>query len=180
MKKFHFIIIFLLYSLNTLGQNGEVMQFILPKGTEKLNNPQLKSLIHNGFNEKTALGFHDHIYKKDGLIIYYQNLSQFPTHPERRHSLESNQKMMVALLSGNSELKGDVSVVDNSRIITVNNIRFAIIEYHNKDDRYIRVTSDYDKNGGMINGFIEYKKPDESEARQYLQDILQNMHFRNN
>jgi len=153
------------------------MRFSLPKGTEKLNEQQLKNLSHKGFYEKTASEFHNHVYKKDGLLIYYLNSSQFPTHPERRRSLESNQKMIVALLSGNSELKGDVNVVDNSRITTINNIRFAIVEYHNKGDEYIRFTSDYDKNGGLINGFIEYKMSDEHEAKRYLQDLLQSMHF---
>ncbi len=180
MEKIYLIIICLLYSIRTLGQQSEVMQLTLPKGTEKLNEQQLKNLSNRGFNEKTASDFHNHVYKKDGLLIYYLNLSQFPTHPGRRHSLESNQKMMVALLSGESELKGDANVVDISKIITVNNIRFAIIEYHNKNDRYIRFTSDYDKNGGSINGFIEYKKPDEGEAGQYLQELLHSMSFKDN
>lgn len=172
----------MLFSLHTIGQQtrttDEVMQLTLPKGTAKLNEDQFKD-FRKKFNGTMLSQYHDHIFKKDNLLVYYLNLSQFPTHPERRHSLESNQKMMVALLSGKSELKGDVSVVDNSRIIVVNNIHFAIIEYHNKDDRYIRFTSDYDKNGGSINGFIEYRKPDEVEAKKYLNDLLQSMHFNN-
>ncbi|MDB5136075.1 MAG: hypothetical protein JWP37_2678, partial [Mucilaginibacter sp.] len=72
------------------------------------------------------------------------------------------------------------NIVDNSKIISINNIRFLIIGYHDKDINYIRFTSDYGKSGGYINGFIEYKKPDENAATKYLQNFLGNMHFRNN
>lgn len=175
MKKLPVIIVCLFYSLCTLEQLPEVMQMTFPKGTKKLDERQLISLSHRRFDEKTVPGFHNHVYEKDRLLIYYLNLSQFPTHPERRHSLEADQKMMVSLLS-----IGNGNGVDKSKIITVNNIRFAIIEYHDKDNLYIRFTSDYDKNGGLVNGFIEYKKPDDMEAKQYLQDLLQSMHFINN
>jgi len=184
MKKFHLIIICLFYSLRSLSQDGEVMKLALPKGTEKLDEQKLKNLSHWETNKNAASDFHDHIFKKNGILIYYLNSSSFPTHPERRHSLESNQKMMVALLSGHSELKSNISVIDDAKIITVNNIRFAIIEYHERDydqdTMYIRFTSDYDNNGGFINGFIEYKKTDDTEPKQYLHDLLQSMHFRSN
>ena len=157
----------------------EVMQLTLPKGTEKLDDQQLKNLSHIGIDEKTAPYFHNHIYKKDNLLIYYLYSSSFPAHPERRHSLESNQKMMVALLSGHSELKGKIYIVDTSKIITVNDIRFLIIGYHDDEKMCIRFTSDYGKNGEFINGFIEFKKPGEEEAKQYLRDLLQSMHFKN-
>ena len=114
MKKFHLIIVCLFYSLYTLSQEPEVMQLTLPKGTEKLDNQQLKGLIHNGFNAKTASDFKGHLYKKDRLLIYYLNLS---TSPKLKKSLKSNQIMMVSLLG---QVKGNV--VDNSKIISVNNI----------------------------------------------------------
>lgn len=171
MKKFHIIIICLFYARHVNGQQ-EVMKLTLPKGTEKLVEQQLKSLSHRGFNEKNVSDFHDHVYKKDGLLIYYLNLS---TSPKLKKSLESYQRMMVSLLG---QLKS--TVVDSSKIITVNNVRFLIIESHEKDNMTIQFTSDYDKNCGFINGFIEYKKPDEVEAGQYLKELLRSMHFKNN
>jgi hypothetical protein len=106
--------------------------------------------------------------------MYYKNLSAFPAHPEHRHSLESNQKMTVSLLG---ELKGNV--VDSSKIIIVNNIRFLIINYHENDNMCVRFTSDYDRNGGYINGFIEYKKSYEVAGTEYLRELLQSMHYKN-
>jgi hypothetical protein len=153
------------------------MKYKLPKGTEKLNKQQFKNLSHGGLDEEAISDFHDHIYKKDGLLIYYLNLS---TSPKLKKPLESYQKMMVALLSGKSELKGAVTIVDESKIITINNIRYSIIESHVGDNMTIQFTSDYDKSGGYINGFIEYKKPDEAKAKKYLQDFLGNTHFKDN
>lgn len=143
----------------------------MPKGIEKLNEQQLISLSHNRFDEKSTRGFHDHIYKKDGLLIYYLNSS---VSPKLKKSLENNRVMMVSLLG---QLSG--TVVDDSKIITVNNIRFLIIDYHDTNTRYIRFTSDYDKSFNFINGFIEYQKSDEEIAKQYLQDLLKSMHFTN-
>jgi hypothetical protein len=176
MKKLQLIILCLLYSIGAIGQqtmpvDHEVMQLKLPKATQKLNEQQLMGLSHNGFSEKTISYFHDHIYKKDGLLIYYLNSS---VSPKLKKSMENNQKMMVSLTNQESG-----SIVDNSKIITINNIRFSIIEYHNKDNWYLWFTSDYDKDLKFINGFIEYKKPDEAKAKQYLQDLLKDMHFKN-
>ncbi|HTK21554.1 MAG TPA: hypothetical protein VL442_18675 [Mucilaginibacter sp.] len=180
MKKSHLIIICLLYSLNALSQETEVMKFSLPKGTEKIGLQQFENLSHGGINDKAASDFNNHMYRKNGLLIYYINLSQFPTHPERRHSLESYQKMMVSLISGKSELKGTVNIIDDAKIIIVNNIRYSIIKSHYGDNMTIQFTSDYDRNGGYINGFVEYKRPDENAATKYLQDFLNNMHYQNN
>ncbi|MDB5135912.1 MAG: hypothetical protein JWP37_2515, partial [Mucilaginibacter sp.] len=125
------------YPVNTIAQVPEVMQFNLPKGTKKLNVQQFKNLSHSGFNNETISDFHDHIYKKDGLLIYYLNLSSYPTNPTYRKSLENNQKVMVSLLGQTKD-----NIVDNSKIISINNIRFLIIGYHDKDINYIRFTSD--------------------------------------
>lgn len=143
----------------------------MPKGIEKLNEQQLMKLSNGSFNEKNSPIFHDHIYKKDGLLIYYLNSS---VSPKLKKSLENYQKMMVSL---DSQIEG--RFIDDSKIITVNNIRFSIIEYHEKDNITIQFTSDYDNNFNFINGFIECKKTDEDMARQYLRDMLQSMHFTN-
>lgn len=82
--------------------------------------------------------------------------------------------MTVSILG---QIKG--TVVDSSNIIIVNNIRFSVIKYHDNDNMDIRFRSEHNKGGGLINGFIEYKKTDESEANQYLQDLLRSMHFKN-
>jgi hypothetical protein len=171
MKKLPVIIVCLFYCLCTFGQVPEVMQFTFPKGTEKLNERQFKDFSKH-FNKTLITNFHEHVYVKDGLLIHYLNLS---TSPKLKRSLEKNQKLMVSMTNGTPG-----SVVDSSKIITSNNIRFSIIEYHDTNDWYFWFTSDYDRYGNYINGFIEYKKPNEEEARQYLHDFLQSMHFKNN
>ena len=178
MKKVNIIIACLFYSLTAMCQHKqEIMQLSMPKGAIKLNEVQFKKLSHSGFDDDSSDSFHDHIYKKNNLLIYYLYLGV--SGPKFKRSLEYSQDMMVALLTGHSELKSTVSVVDTAKIIVVNNIRFAITQYHQNHTWYITFTSDYDKNLQFINGFIEYKQADEAEAQQYLHDFLGSMHFNN-
>ena len=171
MKKFNIVIASLFFSVTALCQHKqEVMQLSMPKGANKLNEVQLKKLSHSEFDDNMAANFHDHIYKKNNLLIYY--LFTGVSGPKFKRSLEYSQEIMVALLSGHSELKSTVYIVDTAKIIVVNNIRFAILKYHHNDISYIKFTSDYDKNLEFINGFIEYKREDEAEAQQYLHDFL--------
>jgi hypothetical protein len=173
MKKLQLILICLLYSAQAISQRSnpdKIMQLTLPKGTERLSKQQYNEFSKQ-FTKTFVGGYHTNLYKKDGLLIYYLNLS---VPAKMKKNLESDQRMIVSLLG---QLKG--TVVDTSKIISINNNQFLIINFHEKDDWYIRFTSDYDRNNKSINGFIEYKKPDEEEAKQYLQVLLKNMHFKN-
>jgi hypothetical protein len=175
-----FCLIFcLLYALASNAQNKtEVMRVILPKNSINVDHLQLKTLSHSGFSDNLIAAFKDHVYTKNNLLLYY--LYSDVSSPKFKRSLEYNQKMNVALLSGDSELKGDTYIVDEAKIITINNIRFSIIKYHGKGIYYLNFTSDYDPKLNFINGFIEYKQADEAEAQQYLSDFLGTIHFNNN
>jgi hypothetical protein len=175
MKTSNIIIICLLSSFQLMAQpthpSDEIMQFTYPKGTEKLDERSYKDFCKK-FDETLITKFDQHEYKKDALFFYYQNLS----HPSiLKKSLENRLKLMASLTA---QVPGNI--VDDSEIISVNNIRFFIIRYHEKNDWYLWFSSDYDKNLRFINGFIEYKKPDDAEATQYLHDLLQSMHFKDN
>jgi len=176
MKKLHLIIACILYSLNSIGQqigtNDEVMQLTLPKGTSKINKEEYNDFMNKRYDKSSGVDFHDHVFKKNRLLIYYSNSSV--SSPKFKRSLESSQRIMVGVFKQYSK----TIVVDTAKIIVVNNIRFSIIEYHENDVFHIRFTSDYDKNLRFIVGFIEYKKSDQVEAEEYLKELLQSMHFK--
>jgi hypothetical protein len=170
MKKIHLIIACVFYSLHALAQQEEIMQLTLPKGAEKLNEKQLMAVSHDNFNENSAADFHAHIYKKDGILIYYH---YFGVPKKMEKPLENTQMQMVYIIKHIPN-----TVVDKSKIIEVKGIRFLIIEYHENDNKYFKFISDFDQNSRQINGSIEYKEPDEDKARQYLQDLLQSLYFK--
>ena len=176
MKKLH-VIIYILYCFNAVSQqvprNSEVMQLTLPKGAIKLNNEEYRKFISKRYDKSNLADFRDHVYKKDGLLIYYLNSAISSSKFKR--SLESSQAIMVGVFKQYSK----TIIVDSAKIITVNNIRFSIIKYHENNIWYIRFTSDYSKNLRFVNGFIEYKKPDEQIAQKALHELLHSMHFRN-
>ena len=113
----------------------------------------------------------EHVYKRDNLLIYYWNCSN-PSN-FRKLSLEKKQKQMSSFNDVITNI-----IIDSSKIITVNNIRFFILESHLEENWSIQFISDYDKNDRYINGLIEFKKTDETKAVQYLQELLQNMHLK--
>jgi len=170
------MIICLLFCLDATSQQtaspDEVMQLTLPKGTEKLTKQQFNNDFSKRFSKTFVSDYHHYVYKKNGLLVYYLNIA---VPAKMKKSLESDKKMIISLFG---QLK--TTVVDTSKIITVNNIRFLIIKFHENDDWYIRFSSDYDKGNKSINGFIEYKKTDDAEVSQYLHDLLQSMHFKDN
>lgn len=177
MKKLHLIIICILYSLSVIGQQSddasEVVQLSLPKGTRKLSQQEYNDFMAKRYDKSGIVDFHNHVYQKNNLLIYYFN--SYVTAPKLKKSLESNERIMLGVF----KQYGKTTVVDTATIITVNNIRFGLIKYHKNDIWYIRSTSDYDNNLHYIRGFIEYKKSDQVEAEQYLRELLQSMHFRN-
>jgi len=153
--------------------DSEVMQLSLPKGARKLNQQEYNDFMAKRYDKSGIVDFHNHVYQKDNLLIYYFN--SYVTAPKLKKSLESNERIMVGVFKQYSK----TIVVDTAEIITVNNIRFGLIKYHENDIWHIRFTSDYDNNLHYIRGFIEYKKSDQAEAEQYLKELLKSMHFRN-
>lgn len=177
MKITLFVLMGVFCSFILIGQqivtDDELMQLSLPKGTHKLSQQEYSDFITKRFTKPIIEDFHNHVYQKDNLLIYYSNSSV--SSPKFKRSLESSQRIMVGVFKQYSK----TIVVDTAKIITVNNIRFGLIRYHENDIWHIRFTSDYDNNLHFFSGFIEYKKPDTAEAEEYLKELLQSMHFRN-
>jgi len=143
------------------------MQLTLPSSIKQLNSSGTKSFKF----------FDKHIYQKDNLIIRYRNSSyspDIPGYPSDVMSLEEREKELH-IYSKNR------TVFDSSKIITINNIRFLIVEYHNYVDdgiRHLSFLSDSDKKHRYIGGGIEFKKSDEEKAWAFLNEFLHSMHFK--
>jgi len=148
----------------------EVFTITLPKGTEKLTLQQFRDFSATKFSHTTEYLADDLYYKNNGLGISFRNMSESKI---GKTSLESQQKAMPAYLKMNNA----ITVID-SKIITVNGIKFLIIKYKEYTDNFIRVTSDYDKNNRLLLGHIQYIDSDSTKANQFLQDLLNSMHFK--
>jgi len=158
------------------------MQYSFPQKTENLDSVQLKDLKNRRSKNSVPLEqFGRHVYRKDSILIYYTYLSSPPIpygHPDLLESLEDNQRMLVGAFSSKELQSNNPYIVDTSTIVSYNNIRFSIIEYHHHNVYYLRFRSDYDKKLRYIAGNVEFKKPDEESAKLYLNEFLQSMHFK--
>lgn len=149
----------------------ELMHLSLPAGTKKMDETQLQTLKARKFDNQKIDFFKGHVYTMNKLLIYYTYLS---VAPRLRRSLENRKKLMVAV----SKQKAD-RVLDGSSIITSNNIRYMIINYHEADEYYTWFSSDYDKDGNFINGCIQYVNEDKRNADLYLKEFLPTISFVN-
>ena len=175
MKKYQLTFVCLFSCLYLAAQQQpaqkEVMHMTLPKGTQKIENGHFGDIKVRKFDNQKAEIFKDHIYKKDDLLIYYRF---FSTIKGLRKTLENQQKLMVSL----SKQKTD-RITDDAKIVTINNSRYSIIDYHEGTEYYKWFFSDYDKDGNFINGFIQYSKEDSASATKYLNDLLPTIGFNN-
>jgi hypothetical protein len=166
----------MLSCLNAVAQqahrDSEVMQLTLPKGTSKLSKEEYGRFMSKRYDKSNLSSFRDHVYKKDGLLIYYLNSAI--SSPKFKRSLESSQSIMLGVFKQYSK----TIVIDTAKIITVNKVRFSIIKYHENNIWYTKFTSDYDKTLRFVNGFIEYKKADADNAQKALDGLLRSMHFK--
>lgn len=148
------------------------MHMALPNGTLQISDARSPELKVRNFDDQKVAFFKDHIYKNDRLLLYYTYVT---VPPGLRKSLENRQEQLVSL----SKQKED-RTVDGSRIITCNNIRYLIINYHEGAERYVWFSSDYDKAGNYINGFVQYAQADKNKANRYLSSFLSTLGFNNN
>lgn len=174
MKKLTIILLVLFNVSFSYGQEkplDEVFTITLPKGTEKLTLQQFRDFGATKFSHTAEYFSDDLYYKNNGLGISFRNMSESKL---GKTSLESQLKATPAYLKMNNAIK----VID-SKIITVNSIKFLIIKYKEYTDNFIRITSDYDKNDRLLLGHIQYIDSDSTKADQFLQDLLNSMHFKN-
>ncbi|HVW96137.1 MAG TPA: hypothetical protein VHA56_09235 [Mucilaginibacter sp.] len=147
------------------------MTLKMPKGAEKIDASRVGDLKVRKLDKKKADFFRDHIYLKDDLLNYYTYRTDIPL---LRKGLENRQRQMVSLLRQNPSF-----TVTGSDIVTYNNIKYLIIKYQEDNQWYIWYSSDYNKEGSFINGFIQYSKGDDLKAKQYLEDMLSTTKFNN-
>ena len=173
MKKLTIILLVLFNVTFAYSQEkpiDEVFTITLPKGTEKLTLQQFRDFSATKFSHTTEYFSDDLYYKNNGLGISFRNMSESKL---GKTSLESQLKSMPAYLKMNNAIK----VID-AKIITVNGIKFLIIKYKEYTDNFIRITSDYDKSDRLLLGHIQYIDSDSIKADQFLQDLLNSMHFK--
>lgn len=172
MKKLTLIIINLCISIYVFGQTTDIMTIVLPTGSEKLTEQQYDTFLNTHFSSKVIHHYTNNVYKNGDIIFSYDNLS---VQPLFKRSLEAAQIEFTSL----NKNMGKKVIID-SKIATYNNIRFCIIEYYRDNDYTIQFFSDYDNKLRFINGQVLFNKKDQTGAHQYLESILQNVHFTNN
>jgi hypothetical protein len=174
MKRLFFILTCIFYGSSAICQEdmSEVMQMVLPKGTYKIDEQQFKNRSHyKHYTESMLRAIRNHTYKKGSILMSYGY--SLKSAELRKLSLEQRQKAMAPFGESRSTI-----VEDSSKIAPINGTRFLIRESHYKDEWEIKFISDYNKNGEYINGTIEFKKLDEKGAWQYLNNLLNSMHFK--
>jgi len=173
MKKALFVLLLLTPGLLTFSQVKEPDALViksLPKDTRAITQEEFTSFSHQQFNYfQQPLG-DQHFYKKEGMLLSYRNSEDIPV---TRHSLESKQQQWVSLFK-----KWTGTSVNESRIVTINNTRFLIIDYVHAGDGFLDYTSDYNSKIEFVYGHIQYKLADKQKATQLLQDWLQTIQLK--
>jgi hypothetical protein len=170
MKKTIILIIGLFVSLYAVAQEVSTNVFVAatPAGSTKLTGDELKKYLHANFKVTLVPSGYETTYVADSIIICFWDLKADPAY---KKTLEEIQTRM-----DNSKKKNGTFI--SSGIETINDVRFLVWEYHNDDEVYINFRSGYNNNNQLMSGIIQFKKPDEDKAQQYLKDLLASMHFK--
>lgn len=170
MKISMLILFFTAFTSAVMAQNRseDVGIIYLPQGSEQLSEKQYETFVTAHFSESPISSYHDQIFKKDDVIISYQS-HQYP--PVFNTKLEATQKQFNSILG-----KSGKKTLISSEIITVNSIRFLIIEFKKDNDYGLAFWSDYDTQNRFVNGQLYFNANDEETAKQFLDFML--AHFR--
>jgi len=161
-------------TLLTFSQEKEPDVFIvksLPKDMKAITPEEYTSICHQQFNYFHEPLADQHFYKKEGMLLSYRSSADIPV---TRLPLESRQIQRVSLMK---KLSG--TTVNESRMVTINNTRFLIIDYVHAGDGFLDYTSDYNSKIEFVYGHIQYKLADKQKATQLLQDWLQMIQLKN-
>jgi hypothetical protein len=152
------------------GQSKSVIDTTIAKGMEQLTEQSFETISHQQFDHFSGTGIGYSYYRKDNILFSYRNdVSSRFDHP----TLEVNMHQFV------KSHKDAGYPVTRAEIITVNDIRFLIIAYAIRTDKFISYRSEYNNNGKFTYGRIQYKSQDENKVQQLLKDILQTIHLNN-
>lgn len=170
MKKNIIIIVAICLSFSALGQKAtplkKVMSISAPASLTQITKAEYLEILKNNFQiGRIAESENDVFYKRGTVNVA---IKDYRVSDNEKKTLESERRLLTNALK-NSVLE--------SKIITVNNQRFAVVTSQSLTGRAIVFISDYDKNNGRIHGLIRYKNEDEAKAREVLQSLLENMKF---
>jgi hypothetical protein len=169
MKIISLFLTSLIYSLHAFCQQP-VIDTAVTNGMEQLSAQSFTSISRQQFDNVSLTGIGYSYYRKGNMLFYYRNSkgSQFD-----KFTLEENMNQFKK----SHEDAG--SIVTRSEIITVNGVRFLVIDFTSKSDRYLSFRSDYATNDKFTYGYIQYKSQDENKAQQLLNNVLQHIHLNN-
>jgi hypothetical protein len=177
MKKIILLIICVIYSLTSIGQQialSNTTSIDLPTRAEKLNKQQAISFAGNRFNNnKIALNTVNffntpHIYKIDNVLI-----SLFTT----TGSVEEDHLMKLKRGSDETSKKdksysSSIKVINNTRILVTNDI-VGNVEYY----RFFCFSNTNTSNVTAISGCLQFDKTDHDNGTNILNDILNSIKF---
>lgn len=169
------VLLILLISFNlsvAIGQapKSEVVNADMPPGAKQLTKEQLSTFVRNNYKKYSIPLGKENTYQLDGLVISFWDLS---VNPEFKKSLEASQSEILGYLKWT-----DRNVINFSKIVTINNIRFLEYEYQTGDEVYLRFQSEFDKKNRNICGVIQCKEPDKDKAQKTMDDFLKTVHFK--
>jgi hypothetical protein len=166
-----FLIACLFFNIGAWGQvpKSDVVSASLPKGAISLRKEQVSKIVHDNFKRSSIPLDVENYYQLDGIVMSFWDDE---VNPEFKRSLEDIQLGMLGIFKRNND------VVNFSKIISVNNIRFLVYEYQIDDEVNLCFQSDFNKHNKHIGGIVQFKKPDEDKGQKVLQGLLQSMHFK--
>jgi hypothetical protein len=153
---------------NVLKSNAIV---IIPQNAQKLSSTQLSDYVKTNFKDyKPPIPLNsEHAYKINNVFLSYWDVNE--SSEQFKKPLKAVQSEALEGMSWNKAY-----VVNSSKIITVNNIQFLIINYQRGNDAFIKFDSEY-KNLTCLNGIIQFTKGNETEANQVLNDFLKTVNI---
>lgn len=172
MKKINLTLITLLCNYYAMCQQtavSHVMNITLPAYLKIISKDEYLIYLKDSLNQRSFMDKDsDTFLKKDGILIKIKDNS---INPDSRFNLETSRKQITSSLN-------HTGGVLESKTITVNNIPYAVIIDQFHDVRTLIFFSDFNKNNKRIHGVITYKTKDDTKAKEALQSLLQNMHFK--
>jgi len=182
MKNTLSLIISLLITITSFAQQKDtlsnVIRLKLPSTNENLTKESLKTYIKSHYKYSRIPSDSKNLYKIGNVLLSFKDLSFVPQFEnQKKPTLNAIKDDMSSLWTTSKYNKG--IVVDESKIITVNRVQYAVINLHQDDEGLIQVYSDYDKKNRYISMTLQFKKNEEQKATQLLNDILKDITFKN-
>lgn len=162
-----FILIFCLLSLGLKAQKitvGTVAQMNLPNNTRLLNSAQILA-NPNGLLSKADIGtVPKTFYEKDGVVMAIWEIKE-----------RNNERTLEFIQKESAEMFKLVSTIHvlSSVIKPYNGTNYLIMNIDDNGQYYYRIISEL-HNDKAINGFVKYRKEDQTKAIAILTELLNN------